>query len=1003
MLVCAFFALTIKPSLAIMRVPIMKSTGADKPVELRSMDVRTETVGSLAKTEVQWLFFNPNNRILEGELNFPLMDGQSIASFALEMEDGTLREAVAVDKSKGRIAFDSVTRQKIDPALLEKTDDNHFKLRVYPLRPQKTRRVVVRYTEILQPAKEGYLFRFPLSYANNVDSFSFALRSSGLKSAPIILSNPTGHLFFKEKDGLFQGQSASKNLKATEQSVLALALPLATTKRITTQHFQGNDFFYAELPSSVFGNDVPSEPLPPLKKIAIIWDASGSTSSRHIDQELSLLDMIFKNNRNVTVHLQIIRDVPEPAQVITVLDGNWRDIHRELINARPDGATQFKSISPVPSADVTLLFSDGLVNYQDRGTMLNLPTFKMPVYTVLSSNNGNAAVLKDIAHKTGGNFINLTREDSKHAYTKLFKRFATLSATGEGVSHIELESPILEGQPIRLAGMTNKKNSSVTVRALFPSGQERTTTFQVKQGQNPGNIAAFDWARLRVGALEREYDKNKKEIQEIGKTFSLVTRDTSLIVLDRVEDYALYRITPPKEMLHAYYKLLQPESSVSDLQMQMDAKKNRDEKWQQYQMWWEEDYTKTPKPNEWVKRNFPSSWLKTTFEKDMAFQNGFIRWLNTSEESLNKQKNYPKDLPNSLREELYNRFAMQVGWGKIRMHSAENLGWRTSGNLPVPVMRSPRDGTNFVREKAQTVSKPQMPSAPYVATTYNVESLKKAPDDDVYRVYLALRDENAENAYFYLDAAEIFHERGMKAYALRVLSNLAEIGFEDKQLLRLLAGRLMAYGEYEKAITLYKKILLIAEEEPQSFRDLALAHEANGDYEEATRLFWHVASGTWDRRFPNISEIALIEMNHAISSGKVDAKKMGIPEQYVKAMPLDIRAVLTWDTDLTGVSLLVDRKEGATPWHIVGGKMSTPFREGYGPVVIEMKKSPTDTYFLHVQYSGNRSQFATPYTTATVYVTRHYGKPNESVTRYEVRLDDSKRWQRIPVAEIEIK
>ena len=50
------------------------------------------------------------------------------------------------------------------------------------------------------------------------------------------------------------------------------------------------------------------------------------------------------------------------------------------------------------------------------------------------------------------------------------------------------------------------------------------------------------WARMRIAELEGEYDVNRAEIRRLGKAFGLVTRETSLIVLDRVEDYARYEI-----------------------------------------------------------------------------------------------------------------------------------------------------------------------------------------------------------------------------------------------------------------------------------------------------------------------------------------------------------------------------------------------------------------------------------------------------------------------------
>ena len=89
---------------------------AERPVVLRGVAIRTEISGSLALTSVELTFFNPNARQLEGELQFPLQDGQNVVSMAMDI-DGKLREAVPVEKARAQAVFEDVTRAQIDPAL----------------------------------------------------------------------------------------------------------------------------------------------------------------------------------------------------------------------------------------------------------------------------------------------------------------------------------------------------------------------------------------------------------------------------------------------------------------------------------------------------------------------------------------------------------------------------------------------------------------------------------------------------------------------------------------------------------------------------------------------------------------------------------------------------------------------------------------------------------------------------------------------------------------------
>ena len=70
----------------------------DLPVQLQSVRIRGEVSGRLAFTELEMTFFNPNARVLESELQFPLRDGQSVANFAMDV-NGAMREAVPVDNA----------------------------------------------------------------------------------------------------------------------------------------------------------------------------------------------------------------------------------------------------------------------------------------------------------------------------------------------------------------------------------------------------------------------------------------------------------------------------------------------------------------------------------------------------------------------------------------------------------------------------------------------------------------------------------------------------------------------------------------------------------------------------------------------------------------------------------------------------------------------------------------------------------------------------------------
>lgn len=61
-----------------MKVP---SLGDVKPITLSALTVEAKISGLLAKTTVYMSFFNPHDRVLEGELEFPLPEGATVSGY----------------------------------------------------------------------------------------------------------------------------------------------------------------------------------------------------------------------------------------------------------------------------------------------------------------------------------------------------------------------------------------------------------------------------------------------------------------------------------------------------------------------------------------------------------------------------------------------------------------------------------------------------------------------------------------------------------------------------------------------------------------------------------------------------------------------------------------------------------------------------------------------------------------------------------------------------------
>ena len=197
--VCLQDAGASSPRPPVFLVPLQSG---DQPIELRKVRVDTEISGGIAQTTVEMEFYNPNRRVLEGELQFPLLAGQEVVGFALDI-NGRLRDAVPVEKARGQEVFEEIVRRGVDPGLLSATQGNNYKLRVYPLFAQRSRFVRIRYIEALPVQGGTQAWRLPVAYPSTVGEFSLRIAVSDAAAAPRVLTGPSGLVDFERKgDGL---------------------------------------------------------------------------------------------------------------------------------------------------------------------------------------------------------------------------------------------------------------------------------------------------------------------------------------------------------------------------------------------------------------------------------------------------------------------------------------------------------------------------------------------------------------------------------------------------------------------------------------------------------------------------------------------------------------------------------------------------------------------------------------------------------------------------------
>ena len=178
-------------------------------LKLSSLQIKVNITGNFATTTYDMKFYNGLDRTLEGELAFPLAQGQSVSEFAMDL-NGTLREAVIVEKENARVAYETTVRQNIDPALLEKTVGNNYKARVYPILPRAFKRIVLTYEETLSNIDNKLLYELPLGIDEVVDNFSIDIFVFGAEKKPILKSESFKNFLFFKKGNVISASITKK-------------------------------------------------------------------------------------------------------------------------------------------------------------------------------------------------------------------------------------------------------------------------------------------------------------------------------------------------------------------------------------------------------------------------------------------------------------------------------------------------------------------------------------------------------------------------------------------------------------------------------------------------------------------------------------------------------------------------------------------------------------------------------------------------------------------------
>jgi len=918
------------------------------PMVLQDLSVDILVVGQTAVTTMEMTFYNPNTRVMEGEFQFPLADGQQVSRFALDI-NGKLREGVVVDKALGRKAFEDIVRRGVDPGLLEKTEGNNFKARVYPMPAKGTRRVLIAFEqELHERGGQDYYF---LPITANVTLKNFKVRTEVVSRFVKADIQNSLQLDFKQARNSYISEVSKQNFTLNQN--IALTFPKIEKPQTISATQGSKSYFYGNIALS--DTKAKSSPIP--KEIGLLWDASHSAIQRDRAKEFAFLDAYFKELKDTKVVLSTFNIRSAKPLTFEVKNGNWQALKSHLESLQYDGATDGNAIDFNLKTDEILLFSDGIFNFGSKEFSVNevVKQAKIPVSVVNASAVANTPKMQYLANATGGSFIDLTTLTTEQALnvvrTVPFQLLDIEVKSGKVTEIFPQKGATISKGNFTLAGKLQSEEAILVLSFGYPKKVivQKEVKFVANRdaSESEFNLLRRIWAEKQIAQLQRE-GVEQKQIDAVGREYGIVTEGNSLIVLETVEDYVRYRITPPTELQQEYSKRLANEQK----QKEDTAKRILDrvvEQSAEQSKWWNTQYP--------LKGSKPKN--KMVIMEEAAY----------SEDSDAIAEVAAIATPSQIMERSASKDVSSNAMAK-RATAPRS----TPAPVPVPASKIELNAYN--------------PDTPYLKV------MEYTGEAKAVETYYKLKKEYGNTPSFYVDVADYFFKKGNREQAILVVSNLAELGLDDPQLLRMLGYKLSNYNAKKEAVWVFRKVVTLREEEPQSFRDLGLALADDGAYNEAVKNLYKVVTSEWSSRFGDIQIVTMNDINSLVARHKgIDVSY--IDKRLLKKEPVDVRVVLSWDTDSCDMDLWVtDPKDEKCYYQntltYLGGKISRDVTQGYGPEEFMLKKAEKGKYKVQVDYFGTRSQKQLMPVNLRITFYTHYGTPQQKQQETTVRLSNAK-------------
>jgi Ca-activated chloride channel homolog len=266
--------------------------------------VTVHVTGRVASVEVEEWFRNDGAPFGEGDYLYPLPGEAVFSNFSLFQGDKELR-GETMDAARARSIYEEIVRRKKDPALIELAGHGLLRARVFPIAQGETRKVTLRYTQMLSRAGDALQFRYAAGERNiggvprpvNGDVVTQRRPDNVPLSFTLLIDNPNefGRPFSPSHEVVI-GRAGGRVSVRPERELSGdfdVFLPLARAgvglTMITHRPSSENGYFMLTLsPGKVSERAVPRD-------VTVVLDVSGSMSGEKMEQARTALHTLLQS------------------------------------------------------------------------------------------------------------------------------------------------------------------------------------------------------------------------------------------------------------------------------------------------------------------------------------------------------------------------------------------------------------------------------------------------------------------------------------------------------------------------------------------------------------------------------------------------------------------------------------------------------------------------------------------------------------------------------------